>query len=140
MKRFLEGLGFEVKGEIGGCDLVAIRGGEPPVVVIGELKLRFDLELVLQGVDRAAVGDEVWLAARWSSVAEGPGEGPEGPQALPAARLRTARRDRGGQVEIFVSPTAPTPRRDRGAGRGWSTKSSVVEATPWKAAAHERRS
>src|SRR5262249_17278927 len=62
VKRFLERLGFEVKGEIDGCDLVAIRGGEPPVVVIGELKLSFTLELVLQGVDRAAACDEVWLA------------------------------------------------------------------------------
>ena len=39
VKRFLEKLGFTVKGEIGGCDLVALSGGEPPIVVIGELKL-----------------------------------------------------------------------------------------------------
>jgi hypothetical protein len=37
--------------------------GDPPVVVIGELKLTFNLELVLQGVDRAAACDEVWPAA-----------------------------------------------------------------------------
>ena len=39
VKRFLEKLGFTVKGEIGGCDLVALSGDEPPIVVIGELKL-----------------------------------------------------------------------------------------------------
>ena len=50
VKRFLETLGFDVKGEICGCDLVALRGDEPPIVVIGELKLAFNLELVLQGV------------------------------------------------------------------------------------------
>src|ERR671936_658540 len=31
VKRFLETLGFDVKGEICGCDLVAIRGEEPPL-------------------------------------------------------------------------------------------------------------
>src|SRR5262249_22179999 len=60
VKRFLEGLGFAVKGEICGCDLVALRGDEPPRVVIGELKLGFSLELVLQGINRSAACDEVW--------------------------------------------------------------------------------
>lgn len=64
VKRFLERKGFEVKGEVCGCDLVALRGDEPPVVVIGELKLAFSLELVLQGVNRTAACDEVWLAVR----------------------------------------------------------------------------
>ncbi len=53
VKRFLENLGFTVKGEVGGCDLVALSAGDPPIVVIGELKLTFNLELVLQAVDRA---------------------------------------------------------------------------------------
>ena len=66
VKRFLEAQGFEVKGEICGCDLVALRGDEPPVVVVGELKLRFNLELVLQGIERSAACDEVWLAVRAS--------------------------------------------------------------------------
>jgi len=60
VKRFLEGLGYEVKGEICGCDLVARRGDEPAVIV--ELKLRFNLALVLQGVDRLAVSERVYLA------------------------------------------------------------------------------
>ena len=55
-------LGFTVKGEVCGCDLVALRGEEPPIVVIGELKLAFSLEL--QGVDRTAACGEVWLAVR----------------------------------------------------------------------------
>ena len=66
VKRFLEAQGFQVKGEVCGCDLVALRGDEPPVVVVGELKLRFNLELVLQGVERGAACDEVWLAVRAS--------------------------------------------------------------------------
>lgn len=64
VKRFLEAQGFTVKGEVCGCDLVALRGDEPPLVVVGELKLNFNLELVLQGVERSAACDEVWLAVR----------------------------------------------------------------------------
>src|SRR6201999_3919468 len=60
VKRFLEAEGFTVKGEICGCDLVALRGEEPPLVVIGELKLGFNLELVLQGINRTAACDEIW--------------------------------------------------------------------------------
>ena len=71
VKAFLEGLGFVVKGEVGGCDLVALKGDDLPVVVICELKLTFNLELILQGVDRATTSDEVWLAARLSSRGKG---------------------------------------------------------------------
>src|SRR4051812_49954332 len=71
VKRFLERLGFTVKGEVGGCDLVGLSGDDPPVVVIGELKLVFNLELVLQAVDRAGACDEVWLAARMSARGKG---------------------------------------------------------------------
>src|SRR5258706_2421477 len=64
VKRFLENLGFTVKGEVGGCDLVALSAGEPPIVVIGELKLSFNLELLLQAVDLARACDEVLLASK----------------------------------------------------------------------------
>src|SRR5205085_12224665 len=69
VKRFLEGLGFDVKGEVCGCDLIGLRGGEPSFVVVGELKLAFNLELVLQGIDRTAACDEVWLAVLTSARA-----------------------------------------------------------------------
>lgn len=60
VKAFLEGEGFEVKGEVRGCDVVGVRGDEPPVIV--ELKLRFTLGLVLQALDRLRVSDRVYLA------------------------------------------------------------------------------
>src|SRR6202043_1907468 len=60
IKEFLERPGSEVKGEVKGCDLVARRGDEPPVIV--ELKLRFNLPLVLQGIDRLALTERVYLA------------------------------------------------------------------------------
>jgi hypothetical protein len=62
VKQHLESLGYEAKGEVCGCDIVAVRPGEPPFLVITELKLGFTLELVLQAVDRMAAADEVWLA------------------------------------------------------------------------------
>ena len=62
VKAFLEQLGFAVKGEICGCDIVGVRPGEPPMVVITELKMTLTLELVLQGVERLRAADEVWLA------------------------------------------------------------------------------
>jgi hypothetical protein len=60
LKQFLERQGYQVKGEVRGCDLVARRGDEPPVIV--ELKLRFNLPLVLQGIDRLALTERVYLA------------------------------------------------------------------------------
>jgi hypothetical protein len=60
VKQFLERQGYEVKGEVRGCDLVARRGDEPPIIV--ELKLRFSLALVLQGINRLALTERVYLA------------------------------------------------------------------------------
>jgi hypothetical protein len=60
VKALLEGQGYVVKGEVRGCDVVAVRGGEPPVIV--ELKRAFGLSLVLQGVDRLAISERVYLA------------------------------------------------------------------------------
>ncbi len=60
VKAFLERQGYVVRGEVRGCDLVARRGDEAPVIV--ELKLRFTLSLLLQGVDRLALSPLVYLA------------------------------------------------------------------------------
>lgn len=66
VKAFLEAQGFDVKGEIGGCDAVAVRGDEAPVIV--ELKLRFTLGLVLQAVDRLRVAETVYVAVPAAAV------------------------------------------------------------------------
>jgi hypothetical protein len=71
VKRFLEGLGFEAKAEVCGCDVVALDEGTPAAVVIAELKLGFSLDLVLQAVDRLPACDEVWLAVRASRRGRG---------------------------------------------------------------------
>src|SRR5258708_19449313 len=79
VKRFLEKLGFTVKGEVGGCDLVALSAGDPPVVVIAELKLSFNLELVLQAPDRAPPPDAVCLPSNMSPPAHRPQHAPPHP-------------------------------------------------------------
>tara|TARA_R110002049_G_scaffold29972_4_gene102091 strand:+ start:11916 stop:12596 length:681 start_codon:yes stop_codon:yes gene_type:complete len=60
IKSFLEGQGYVVKAEVGVADVVALRGGEPPVVV--ELKLGFSLALFHQCVARLAVSEDVYMA------------------------------------------------------------------------------
>ncbi len=60
IKTFLEGQGYAVKSEVETCDVVAVRGDEPPVIV--ELKTAFSLQLVLQGIRRQAMSDAVYLA------------------------------------------------------------------------------
>ncbi len=76
------------------------------------MKLSFNLELVLQAVERAPACDEVWLAAPLSAR----GKGREND-----ARFRNLCRRLGfgmlgvsqnGEVHILVSPAAPEPRRN----------------------------
>jgi hypothetical protein len=107
VKAFLEALGYDVKGEIAGCDLVAVRDGERPIIV--ELKLAFTLGLVLQGVDRLAIADTVYLAVP-ARAARRRGIRPLcrrlglGLLAVHAPRPT---------VEVLVDPGPYRPRRDR---------------------------
>jgi hypothetical protein len=112
VKAFIERLGYEVKGEIGGCDLVGVGPGEPPVLIIGELKERFSLELVLQAVDRAAACDEVWLAARLSRRGRGREADPRFRNLCRRLGFGLIGVTESGQVELLLSPAAPAPRRD----------------------------
>jgi len=109
VKAFLETAGYAVKGEIGSCDLVGLSPSDPPVIVVCELKLSFNLELILQAVDRACMADEVWIAARMSK-----GKGREGDK-----RYRDLCRRLGigmlgvsdtGIVSVIVSSVSPMPR------------------------------
>jgi hypothetical protein len=62
IKCFLAAAGFGVKGEVKGCDIVAVRPGEPLTLSIVEMKLGLTFDLLLQVTDRMRVTDEVWLA------------------------------------------------------------------------------
>jgi hypothetical protein len=111
VKRFLEEAGFSVKGEVNGCDAVAVRYGEPLRLAIVEMKLGFNLELLLQAMDRMRLADEVWLAVpatrrgrdrdpRVHCLCRAVGFG------LMAVDLRSSR------VEVLAQPGPYRPRRD----------------------------
>ena len=105
VKAFLAAQGYDVKGEVKGCDLVAVRGSEPPVVV--ELKRSFGLGLVLQGIDRLALTDTVYLAVgAW-------------PNRLGQVKKLCRRVGLGlivvahGTVEVLLDPLPYQPRKNR---------------------------
>ncbi|HUN50428.1 MAG TPA: DUF2161 family putative PD-(D/E)XK-type phosphodiesterase, partial [Candidatus Sulfotelmatobacter sp.] len=112
VKRHLEGLGFAVKGEIGNCDLVALRDGEAPLLVVGELKQSFTLELVLQGVARAAACDEIWLAVRLSPSRRGRESDPRVRKLCRLLGFGLLGVSAADQVDILVAPGPWKPRRD----------------------------
>ena len=110
VKAYLTRQGYDVKGEVGAVDVMAVRGDDPPVLV--ELKLGFTLGLFHQGIDRLAVTDLVYVA-----VPEKPGK--------PAARalkdnIKLARRVglgvltvrlRDGHVTAHADPGGYVPRK-----------------------------
>ncbi|MBX3503540.1 MAG: hypothetical protein KF889_29210 [Alphaproteobacteria bacterium] len=110
VKALLEGQGYDVKGEVRGCDVVAVRGEEPPVIV--ELKRVFGLGLVLQGVERLGMTDSVYIAVgAW-------------PRRMREVRKLCRRLGLGlmvvvdARVEILLDPLPYAPRKNtRKAGR-----------------------
>tara|TARA_R110001583_G_scaffold112950_2_gene263266 strand:+ start:4716 stop:5402 length:687 start_codon:yes stop_codon:yes gene_type:complete len=59
IKNYLQTFGFEVKGEIKDCDIVAQKGDQ---LIIVELKLNLNITLLLQAVDRFSLADIVYIA------------------------------------------------------------------------------
>jgi hypothetical protein len=112
VKSFLEAAGYSVKGEVGGCDLVGLLEGEPPLVVICELKQSFNLELVLQAVDRQAQSDEVWIAARTSATGNGRERDRRFRDLCRRLGLGMLGVSASDHVEIIVSPIAPMPKKN----------------------------
>ena len=101
---------FTVKGEVCGCDLVALRGDELPIVVIGELKLSFSLDLVLQAVDRTAACDEVWLAV--GAATRGRIRDPRVRKLCRLLGFGLLGVSPTGAVEVLIEPMHWRPRRD----------------------------
>jgi hypothetical protein len=111
VKRFLESLGFEVKGEIGGCDVVGRMQGEAgEVVVVCELKMSFNLELLLQAVDRAQAADEVWIAARVSAKGKGREADRRFRDLCRRLGLGMIGVDDRGEAQVLVKSVSPMPR------------------------------
>jgi hypothetical protein len=113
VKAFLEQLGYTAKGEIRGCDVVAVRDGVPEFVVITELKLGLSLELLLQATDRLAIADEVWIAVPATKRGRDQDRRAHRLCRLLGVGLMTVTLPRG-LVEIVV---APEPYRPRGNAR-----------------------
>lgn len=60
LKAHFTAQGYEVKGEVGAADIVAMRPGADPLIV--EMKLGFSLALLHQAVDRLRLTDQVYVA------------------------------------------------------------------------------
>ena len=109
VKSLLEGQGYEVKGEIGAVDVMALRGAEPPVIV--ELKTGFSLTLFHQGIARQSLTDHVYIAV--------PHLGTKQFQGALKSNLKLCRRLglglitvrlRDGHVQIHIDPGPYQPR------------------------------
>ena len=79
-------------------------------MVITELKLAFNLELVLQGVDRLAACDEIWLAVQ-SSV-RGRENDPRVRKLCRLLGFGLLGVTRRGRVDVLIEPSPWRPRRD----------------------------
>lgn len=113
--------GYEVRGEVNHCDLVAIKDNEEPVIV--ELKKTFNLPLLIQGIERLKHSSQVYVAVELPKS----GKAPHGLKwgelrrlssmlglGLITVRFYTTRKP---AVEIICHPHAyvPTPRRKQSA-------------------------
>jgi hypothetical protein len=112
VKRLLEEQGYEVKGEIGAADVVAVREGSDPVVV--ELKTGFALSLFHQAIVRQQITDAVYIAVPYRA-------GQAFRQAL-RRNLGLCRRlglglitvrDDEGQIQIHCDPAPFQPRKSK---------------------------
>lgn len=59
LKTYLEAQGYEIKGEVGKCDVFARRHEEQPLIV--ELKLSINLSVIMQAVDRLSLSPIVYV-------------------------------------------------------------------------------
>lgn len=115
VRDYLVGLGYDVKGEVCGCDLTAVRDGE---LIVVELKRGFTLELIYQAMARQRLADGVYVAVPL------PRRGYAAPHIRQAQAL-CRRLELGllfvgfssagaAQIDAAVHPgEAPAPRRDK---------------------------
>jgi len=110
VKAWLQGLGYDVKSEVGPADVVACRKGCDPVIV--ELKTGFSLTLLQQAVARQALSEHIYVAVpRW--------KGRAGWRAFKGNMVLCRRLGLGvlsvslasGAVEVHCDPTPLQPRK-----------------------------
>jgi len=108
IKSYLQAQGYEVKGEVGAADVVALRGQEPPVIV--ELKVGFTLALFHQAVARLKVSDTVYIAVARPKTRKALSENLSLCRRL-GLGLLTVRGD--GMVEVHADPGPYAPRKSK---------------------------
>lgn len=104
VKKFLEAQGYSVKAEVKGCDVMALRADEAPLIV--ELKTGLTLQLFYQAVDRLALTDRVYIAIARPK------------RAVPGEAVKLARRlglglivvSKSGSIEVMAEPGPYAPR------------------------------
>ena len=107
VKRLLESQGFQVKAEVHACDVMAVRGNEPPIIV--ELKTGLTLQLIYQAIDRMALVEHVYVAIARPK------------RAVPSEAVKLCKRlglglmviSKSGSVDILAEPVPYTPRPNK---------------------------
>ena len=107
VKRLLESQGFQVKAEVHACDVMAVRGNEPPIIV--ELKTGLTLQLIYQAIDRMALVEHVYVAIARPK------------RAVPSEAVKLCKRlglglmivSKSGSVDILAEPVPYTPRSNK---------------------------
>jgi hypothetical protein len=106
-KRLLESQGYVVKAEVKSCDVMAVRGDEPPVIV--ELKNGLTLQLIYQAIDRLSITEHVYIAIAKPK------------RAVPLEAQKLCKRlglgllvvSKSGSVDILAEPVPYTPRPNK---------------------------
>lgn len=110
VKQFLIGLGFEVRGEVHECDLVGVRGDD---LIVVELKTNFNLALVLQGIDRQRLSENVYLAVETPRQIKGVWQSQVHLcRRLGFGLLTVSFGGRSPRVQVVCDPSPASPRRD----------------------------
>jgi hypothetical protein len=106
IKSYLESQGYTVKAEVNSCDVVALRAGDPPVIV--ELKTGLTLQLFYQAMDRLTLTDAVYIAIARPK------------RAVPTEAVKLTKRlglglivvSKSGSVEVLADPAPYAPRQN----------------------------
>ncbi|MFT6437603.1 MAG: hypothetical protein ACJAVI_005679 [Candidatus Azotimanducaceae bacterium] len=113
LKTYLESQGYEVKGEIHDCDVLAIRGEEAPIVV--ELKLSFNLNVILQAVERLSLTANVYIGVprKTKIVAKERKRINKLLRRLGLGLILIEPERKAGEVEVILDPTPYKPRESK---------------------------
>jgi hypothetical protein len=107
VKRLLETQGYVVKAEVKSCDVMAVRGDEPPVIV--ELKNGLTLQLIYQAIDRLSIAEHVYIAIAKPK------------RAIPLEAQKLCKRlglgllviSKSGSIDILAEPAPYAPRLNK---------------------------